>query len=164
MSVLIGLGSNLAPVPYASTIEVLNAAIASLSSNGIVVLRRSRWYRSEPQPASPQPWFTNGVVAVVASIPAIALLETLHRIEHAYGRRRLRRNEPRVLDLDLLAYDDLIVSEPHGLHIPHPRLHERAFVLKPLIDVAPDWRHPALGRIARELLDTLPGDQIAEPL
>jgi 2-amino-4-hydroxy-6-hydroxymethyldihydropteridine diphosphokinase len=91
------------------------------------------------------------------------LLALLQKVERAFGRRRAVRNEARPLDLDLLDYDGRILDIP-GLVLPHPRLHLRAFVLLPLRDVAPGWRHPVLGETVSELIAKLPDDQIAAPL
>ena len=95
------------------------------------------------------------------------LLNLLNEVERRLGRVRNERWEARVIDLDLLAYHDLIIEpgeRPGGLVLPHPRLHERAFVLRPLAEVAPDWRHPALERTVAELVSQLPGEQLAEVL
>ncbi len=89
----------------------------------------------------------------------------LGKIEAAFGRRRGRRNAPRTLDLDLIAFDDVVQTPTarEGLVLPHPRLHERDFVLAPLCEIAPQWRHPALGESAQTLLGDLP-DRTATPL
>ncbi len=159
--ILIGLGANLpsAAGPPAAT---LAAALVALEAAGVAVERRSSWYRSAPLPADDQPWYVNAVVAVRTGLGPAELLALLHRIEADFGRRRMRRNEPRVLDLDLLDYHGLVRQEAPVL--PHPRLHERAFVLLPLEAVAPQWRHPLTGAGLAELIAALPPGQRAERL
>ena len=118
--------------------------MALLSSVGITVVRRSRWYMSQPVPPSDQPWYVNGVAAVETALAPPALLAALLAVEARFGRRRGAPNAARTLDLDLLDYDGTqCVSE--RLALPHPRLHERRFVLAPLAEIAPRWRHPRLG-------------------
>jgi 2-amino-4-hydroxy-6-hydroxymethyldihydropteridine diphosphokinase len=113
---------------------------------------------------SDQPWFVNGVIAVETFLPPADLLGLLHDVEAEFGRTRTVRNEARVLDLDLLAYDDEVSSEASVPVLPHPRLHERAFVLLPMADIAPDWRHPVTGAGIADLISALPADQRAEPV
>ena len=159
--ILIGLGANLPSVagPPAAT---LAAALAALEAAGVRVERRSAWYRSAPVPAAGQPWYVNGVVAVATSLGPAELLALLHRIEARFGRVRRRQNEPRVLDLDLLDFDGLVRQEPPVL--PHPRLQERRFVLLPLADIAPAWRHPVSGAALAELIAGLDPEQRVERL
>jgi 2-amino-4-hydroxy-6-hydroxymethyldihydropteridine diphosphokinase len=137
-----------------------------LSEAGLGVRRRSRWYESAPVPASDQPWYVNGVVAVVSTLTAPAVLDRLHRIEEDFGRLRGEANAARTLDLDLLDFDGVIVTPPegHALRLPHPRLHERAFVLLPLRDVAPNWRHPVFGKDVGALIAELAPCHTARPL
>ena len=123
---------------------------------------RSSWYRSAPLPASDQPWFVNGVAEVKTTLSAEELLQALHAIESDYGRVRQRRNESRTLDLDLLCYDDQVIDQPNACVVPHPRLHERAFVLLPLAELVPRWRHPVSGLTAAEMLGLLPAGQKVE--
>jgi 2-amino-4-hydroxy-6-hydroxymethyldihydropteridine diphosphokinase len=161
--ILIGLGANLASAeggPQAT----LEAALAALGQAGVAILARSRWYRSAPVPRSDQPWFVNGVAAVGTRLAPAALLALLHQIEAAFGRERGETNAARTLDLDLLAYDDLVASGADGPILPHPRLHQRAFVLLPLAEIAPDWRHPVLGASLAALIAALPPGQDAKPL
>lgn len=152
--ILIGLGSNLTSEagPPAAT---LNEALKQFPLYGIVVVARSRFYESEPVPRSDQPWFVNAVAQVETALLPDDLLSRLHAIEHGFGRVRRERNEARTLDLDLLDYDGS-VRDGGQLLLPHPRLHERAFVLKPLLELAPDWHHPTLDRSAVDLLAALP--------
>ncbi len=162
--ILVGIGANLPSPRFGPPRATCEAAVEAMAAAGLTVIRRSRWYRSAPVPPSDQPWFVNGVVAVESSLGPEDLLALLHRIESDFGRRRAEPDAPRVLDLDLLAYGDQVSAPGARVHLPHPRLHQRAFVLRPLLDVAPDWRHPALGRTAAELAAELPLDQVAEVL
>ncbi len=118
-------------------------------------------------PPSAQPRFVNAVAALATALEPLPLMAFLHEVERRFGRRRGRRWEARVIDLDLLAYHELILrpgKASGGLVLPHPRLHERAFVLHPLAEVAPDWRHPESGLGVAELIRGLSPGQIAEPL
>jgi len=160
--ILVGLGSNLATGQFESSEQILESAINTLEKMGIRVVYRSPWYRSAPVPVSDQPWFVNGVISVSTERSPEDLLQDLHGIENEYGRIRAQRNESRTLDLDLLAYNDQVLEVPGGLVVPHPRIAERAFVLLPLADVAPQWRHPVTGRTASEMLADLPPGQAVE--
>jgi 2-amino-4-hydroxy-6-hydroxymethyldihydropteridine diphosphokinase len=162
--ILLGLGANLPNAESGLPLSTLIAALEMLESEGVAVVRRSPWYRSAPVPASSQPWFVNGVAALQTSSGPEDLLARLHHIEDRFGRIRRIRNEPRSLDLDLLDYDGRIRSEGPAPILPHPRLHERAFVLLPLSDVAPDWRHPVFGTSVTDLIAGLPEAQAVERL
>jgi 2-amino-4-hydroxy-6-hydroxymethyldihydropteridine diphosphokinase len=163
-NVFIGIGGNLAGETFGEPVELLGAAVAEMPAFGITVVRRSRWYLSAPVPRSDQPLYTNAVLEVETALAPAPLLRTLHAIETRFGRVRSARDAARVLDLDLLAFGDVVIAEPAGLRLPHPRLHERAFVLKPLAELAPDWRHPLSGRPIAALIAALPADQWAEPV
>jgi 2-amino-4-hydroxy-6-hydroxymethyldihydropteridine diphosphokinase len=169
--ILIGLGANL-PSAFGPPQATLEAALRALEERGVGIRRRSRWYESMPVPVSDQPWFVNGVALVEprsekaggpGDEPA-ALLAVLHEVERAFGRERRQRNEARVVDLDLLAYGTRVNVGPTPPLLPHPRLAERAFVLLPLAELLPDWRHPVTGRSVREMIAALPPDQVARPL
>ena len=115
----------------------------------------SSLYETEPVGFREQPDFLNAVARVETDLDPYALLDLLKATERALGREERFRNAPRVVDLDILLYDERALDE-EGLVIPHPRLDERAFVLIPLVEIAPEAHHPWLGRPARELLDALP--------
>jgi 2-amino-4-hydroxy-6-hydroxymethyldihydropteridine diphosphokinase len=161
--ILIGLGANL-PSAVGSPRETLEAALQALADEGVRVLARSRWYRTAPLPRSDQPDFVNGVASVATAREPADLLALLHRIEARFGRVRGAPNAARTLDLDLLAYDERVTGDAAGPIVPHPRLHERAFVLLPLAEIAPGWRHPLFGRTVEELIAALPDGQDAKPL
>lgn len=162
--ILVGLGSNLTTAQFPTSEQILEAAINALIKRNIEVLLRSSWYRSAPIPASDQPWFVNGVASLRTQMAPQDLLQALHDVEAEYGRIRGARNASRTLDLDLLAYRDLVIDEPGGLKLPHPRLAERAFVLQPLAELAPCWRHPVTGLTPAEMLAGLPPGQLVERL
>ena len=162
--ILIALGANLPSPEYGLPGETCEAALAALTAHGVHVRRRSRWYQSDPVPPSGQPPFVNGVAEVASDLSPADLLALLHQIEREFGRTRRQRNEARVIDLDLLAYGDRVSAAGEVPELPHPRLAERAFVLLPLMDLAPDWRHPVSGRIVSDLAAHLPPGQLAEPL
>jgi 2-amino-4-hydroxy-6-hydroxymethyldihydropteridine diphosphokinase len=111
---------------------------------------RSRLYRSRPVGYADQPDFINAVACIATRLTPRALLEQLLEIEQRHGRVRSFRNSPRTLDLDILLYNGLNLDEP-GLHLPHPRMHERLFVLRPLSEIAPDIDIPGQGPIADAL-------------
>lgn len=156
--ILIGLGGNLASPRWGPPQATLTAALDALAGAGVAVVARSAWYRSAPLPPSGQPWFTNGVASVATELDAFGLLAAMQRIETRFGRVRSERNAARIVDLDLLDYrGDRI--ETADLILPHPRLHRRRFVLEPLAEIAPGWRHPVLRLTASELLARLGDDQ-----
>ncbi|OYY41127.1 MAG: 2-amino-4-hydroxy-6-hydroxymethyldihydropteridine diphosphokinase [Rhodospirillales bacterium 24-66-33] len=159
-----GAGANLPHPSYASPRETLQAALLELDRRQAHVLRYSHWYRTAPVPASDQPWYVNVVGEVATSLGADELLAVLHEIEDLFGRVRSVPNAARLIDLDLLDYRGEIARPgPSRATLPHPRMTGRAFVLRPLADLAPDWRHPVSGASVRDLLKALPPDQIAEP-
>lgn len=161
----IAVGSNLAVQDIGGPIAIADAAVLALQSTGLRVLRRSRWYWSEPVPPAVQPLFVNGVVLVAAPVQPSRLLRQLLAIEHGFGRVRTAVNQSRTLDLDLVAVGERIVRccDP-PLIVPHPRLHLRAFMLQPLCDVWPAWRHPASGLSPEDMLSRLEGEQWLHPI
>jgi 2-amino-4-hydroxy-6-hydroxymethyldihydropteridine diphosphokinase len=148
-AVVVALGSNLAG-GFGSSEALLEAALARFPQAGLPVIARSSWWRSAawPDPAGPE--YRNGIVLVETNAPPLALIEALFSIERTFGRNRGAPNAPRTLDLDLIAHGRAVVDAP-GLKLPHPRAHERLFVMGPLAEIAPGWRHPVSGKTAEEL-------------
>lgn len=142
----IGLGSNLEE-PRS---QLQHAFVALGQLPGTSLVARSSLYRSAPVGYADQPDFVNAVAKIATALSPQALLQALLHIEHQQGRERTFRNAPRTLDLDLLLYDDLRLHE-HGLTIPHPQMHLRAFVLQPLLEIAPDCVIPGIGQAERAL-------------
>ena len=150
--ILIAVGANL-PGPGGRTpLQTCEWAVGQVAAlPGLRLRGVSDWYETDPIPAADQPPFVNGVVLLAGEAEPHALLRALHGIEAAADRVRGVPNAARTLDLDLIGMDGLVVDGP-GLRVPHPRAAERAFVLAPLGDVVPGWRHPVLGSTAAELL------------
>ena len=146
----VGLGANLGP----REVTLLRAVDLLAAEPRIEILAVSRLRETEPLGNTDQPEFLNGAVAVETSLSPRELLDALLRAEQELGRTREgERWGPRTIDLDLLVYGDEIVDEP-GLCVPHPRLHERRFVLEPLVDLEPEVAIPGVGKAA-ELLKQL---------
>lgn len=155
--VLLGLGANLGdPLgQLARAVELLREDVR--------IHRVSSVYRTEPVGFARQPDFFNLVVAGWTALEPAQLLAAAKRIEAEMGRAPAFRNAPRPMDVDLLAHAGRVMRTP-DLTLPHPRLHLRGFVLHPLAEVAPEWRHPVLGRTARELLSDAAALERVEPL
>lgn len=151
--IAIALGANL-PSDLGSPEVTLAAALRMMPDLGIEVVRCSSFFESEAQPPSDQPSYVNAVALVTTSMSAMDLLSALMELETALGRVRTVQNAARLLDLDLLFYNDEILNEP-GLILPHPRMTERLFVLEPLCEIAPNWQHPALKTTASVLLHAI---------
>ncbi|HEX2080488.1 MAG TPA: 2-amino-4-hydroxy-6-hydroxymethyldihydropteridine diphosphokinase [Longimicrobium sp.] len=145
--VLLGLGANLGD-PAAQLARAVEELAAPVRIEAV-----SSLYRTEPVGHADQPDFYNLVVRGRTALEPAALLRAAQHVEAALGRRRSFRDAPRTIDVDLLAYGDHVMRTPE-LTLPHPRLHLRGFVLHPLVEVAPEWKHPVLARTARELLSS----------
>ena len=155
--ILLGLGANLPHPRWGAPERTLAAALRRLPAHGIRVVARSRWYDSAPDPPSAQPTYVNAVARIVTDGEPAAVLAALLAVEASLGRVRGARNAARTVDLDLLAHGGRAGSDPAaGLRLPHPRMHLRPFVLLPLAEVAPGWRHPALDRTVEEMIAALP--------
>jgi 2-amino-4-hydroxy-6-hydroxymethyldihydropteridine diphosphokinase len=155
--VLLGLGANLG-----DPLDQLARAVELLGVH-LRVDRVSSVYRTEPVGHAEQPDFLNLVLVGRTELAPAQLLATAQQVEEVLGRRRSFPNAPRIIDVDLLAYGGRVMRTL-ALTLPHPRLHLRGFVLHPLAEVAPEWRHPVLGRTARELLSTATALERVEPL
>ena len=178
---LISFGANLAGhnTDIASTLANVRVVLSEFKEIGPIAV--SRGYRTPAFPPGSGPDFLNAAMVFPTSLDPAALLDVLHDIEHRLGRTRTRRWEPRVCDLDLLGLGDAIRPDreavkqwmalsdeeaiarpPEVLVLPHPRMHRRAFVLVPLADIAPDWRHPVLGQSVGEMVRALAPAERAE--
>ena len=160
--ILIALGANLSS-PAGGPQQTLEAALGQLEARGVHIAARSRWYRTAPVPVSDQPWFVNGIARVETALEPSALLGVLQQVEQIFGRQRSVPNAARTLDLDIVDYDNRVENTPE-LTLPHPRMRDRAFVLLPLAEIAPGWRHPTTGKTVEALISALPPEQKAEPI
>jgi 2-amino-4-hydroxy-6-hydroxymethyldihydropteridine diphosphokinase len=155
--VYIALGSNLG-----DRAGMLERAIAAMNSAGISVVRQSSLYVTEPVGAPGQGWFLNAVVEAETLLLPLQLLHALLKIERELGRRRLTPHGPRAIDLDILFYGSSVIRS-RDLEVPHPRLTERRFVLIPLAQLAPDFRHPVSHKSINQLLAETPDRSEARP-
>lgn len=135
----------------------LREAIRRLETVGRVVALSS-FYETEPVEFTDQEWFLNCAVALETEMEPEELMTALLHIEREMGRQRTQNKGPRNIDLDILLFGDVVIDLP-GLNVPHPAMHQRRFVLEPLVEIAPGARHPVMKKTARELLDDLPGGQ-----
>ncbi|MDB5369375.1 MAG: 2-amino-4-hydroxy-6-hydroxymethyldihydropteridine diphosphokinase [Roseomonas sp.] len=155
--ILIALGANLPGTDGRAPRATCEAAAAGLGTiPGLRPVALSRWWATAPEPPLPgSPWYVNGVARCEGTIGPEALLAALQGLEDMAGRVRPYPNAPRTLDLDIIAMGDLMRDTPDPV-LPHPRAHLRRFVLQPLAEVAPGWRHPLLNKTVEELLLDLP--------
>jgi 2-amino-4-hydroxy-6-hydroxymethyldihydropteridine diphosphokinase len=150
----IGIGSNLE-----SPAENCLKAIERLNAHAdLTVVARSSLYQSEPLGITDQDWFVNSVIQLTTSLPPEELLHACLAIEQVMGRTRTEKWGPRIIDLDILFYDDLILKQ-EGLEIPHPGIAERSFVLAPMNEIAPEFIHPKLKKPIQTLLLEIPNPQ-----
>jgi 2-amino-4-hydroxy-6-hydroxymethyldihydropteridine diphosphokinase len=145
----LGLGSNLGDRE-----ANLRQVLERMESAGIRVVRRSSIYETEPRDLRDQPWFLNAAVEVETDLFPLQLLARLQNIEREMGRRRVTPKGPRNIDIDILFYGRSVIATA-DFQVPHPRMVERRFVLEPLSEIAPEFRHPVTGKTAREMLAAL---------
>ncbi len=145
-TVYLSLGSNVGDRD-----QHLRRALERLATEDVRIVRLSALYETQPRDVPDQAWFLNQVVEIETSLLPMQLLGRTQKIERALGRIPTRPKGPRVIDLDILFYEDTVVATP-GLEIPHPRLADRRFVLEPLAELAPELRHPQTGHTVREML------------
>mgnify|MGYP000330142129 FL=1 len=152
--IYIGIGSNLNGKNNETPLQNCKKALVELKKE-VNICKISSWYKSEPIPVSNQPWFINGVIEISTDKSSLDLLEFILSIEKVFGRVREKKNEARILDLDIIDYKKKILYIKNKLIIPHPRMHERSFVLQPLSELNPKWIHPVKKKGIKELIRNL---------
>jgi 2-amino-4-hydroxy-6-hydroxymethyldihydropteridine diphosphokinase len=150
----LGLGSNVGHREAA-----LAQALELLADGDLRIRRLSSLYETAPREITDQPWFLNQVAEIETRLFPPILLARCLRVEQAMGRKRTRRFGPRAIDIDILFYERFVVERP-GLSIPHPRLHERRFVLEPMAELEPDFRHPVLRKSIAELREAVRDQEV----
>ena len=157
--IIIGIGGNLKSNDGTHPIKVAMKAIRYLNDYSIKVTDQSSWYETEPIPKSEQPNFFNCVVFANTNLNELDVLKSLHEIEYKLGRRRRVVNEARVIDLDLIDYSNKILRNKEII-VPHPRAHQRKFVMEPLAELDKNWVHPVLKTNIKKILKNLDDQNI----
>ncbi len=161
-TVIVALGSNLGG-EYGSSAAALKTALLGFPENGLIVKAKSALWRSQAWPDPTQPNYLNAVAVVETGLDPAQLMAVLHAMEARAGRQRISTNDSRVLDLDLIAFGRQVTAGP-GLILPHPRAADRRFVMGPLAEIAPGWRHPVSGATAQTLAEAASVGRDAAPL
>ncbi|OYU70092.1 MAG: 2-amino-4-hydroxy-6-hydroxymethyldihydropteridine diphosphokinase [Alphaproteobacteria bacterium PA2] len=161
-AVIVALGGNLAG-DFGSPQALLEAALSRFAQAGLPVVRRSSWWKSAAWPDPTANEYRNAVVVVETQQGPEETIRTLFGLESEFGRLRSARNAPRTLDLDLIAHGRTLLDTAE-LILPHPRAAERFFVMGPLADIAPHWRHPVLGETAEKLARSAPIGRDSAPI
>lgn len=157
--IIIAYGANL-PSHAGAPRETFAAAKNALIARGIEILAQSSLWETAPVGTDEsQPWYTNAVLSVATDLPPLDLLKAMGAVEAQFGRIRTVKNAARPIDLDLIDYDGRIIADAPDLILPHPRMHERAFVLKPLEEIVEKWIHPVSGLELAHLVAQLPPEQ-----
>ncbi len=178
---LLALGGNL-PSQFGSPIQTLQESLIHLNRNLLHIRAVSRFFQTPCFPAGAGPDYVNAAIAVETELSAASLLTEVHKIERVFGRERLTRWGTRPLDIDLIGFEAQVLPNvsvwarwrelqpeqqaqqaPDELILPHPRLQDRGFVLAPLMDIAPNWKHPVLGRTVAQMFADLPEFAQKEP-
>ena len=157
--IIIGIGGNLKSEEGTHPIKVAMKAISYFKDYSINVTNQSSWYETEPIPKSDQPNFFNCIVLADTNLNELDVLKSLHEIEHKLGRKRRIVNEARVIDLDLIDYSNKILMNKEII-IPHPRAHQRRFVMEPLAELDKNWVHPILKINISKILKNLHNQNI----
>ena len=155
--IFLGLGSNL-PSKYGDTFANINLAISSLEAYGIKVIKRSSFYKTPSYPDRKNPKFINVVILVKTNLPPIDLMSVLIFIEERLERKRGKKNDPRTCDIDIIDYNSQILNLKYNnldLTLPHKELTSRNFILFPLQEISPTWKHPKTKEIISDLLQKL---------
>ncbi len=162
--IFIALGANL-PSRFGSPVDTIEAAKVAIEACGIKIVQSSRIWLTAPVPFDAgQDWYHNGVIAVETDLSPSGLHQEMLNIEEEFGRVRTVKNAPRLLDLDIIIYHNDIIAEGERLIVPHPRMHERLFVLKPLQDIDKNWVHPKIRQNIDTMLAACSKDQKAKPM
>jgi 2-amino-4-hydroxy-6-hydroxymethyldihydropteridine diphosphokinase len=157
--IIIGIGGNIKSENGTHPIKVAIKAISSFKDYSIKVTNQSSWYETEPIPKSEQPNFFNCIVFANTILNELEVLRSLHEIEHKFGRRRRSVNEARVIDLDLIDYSNKILRNKEII-VPHPRAHQRRFVMEPLAELDKNWVHPVLKIKINKILKNLDNQNV----
>ncbi|ESQ89525.1 hypothetical protein ABAC460_11660 [Asticcacaulis sp. AC460] len=163
-AVLIAYGSNLSSGTETAS-QAFDRLVKTLRMRGLFINKISRLWQSQAWPNAQDPAYVNAILSVKTRLQPTELLKLLHDVECEFGRvRGLKKNAPRVIDLDLIAYERVILDGADGIIVPHPRAADRGFVMGPLTDILPGWVHPLSGRTATELFAAVTVARDAHPL
>ena len=152
--IYIGIGSNLNGKNNETPLQNCKKALKEIKKE-VSISKVSSWYKSEPIPVSNQPWFVNAVIEISTNKSSLDLLKFILNIEENFGRIRVQKNEARIIDLDIIDYKKKIIYKKNELITPHPRMHERSFVLLPLSELNPKWVHPIKKKGIQELINNI---------